>query len=113
VDVADIGLSVTTNVGMTDFTIVLILIAVLTTMFFAYGLIRLCMLVVRGDRARAGRPQLPQDTIMGHYAVPEEPIRVVLARDEEAAGVQSEASKVTPPAYGVWRESVVRFLSPG
>lgn len=105
----DLGLSVTNNVGMSDFTIVLILIVILATLFFAYGLVRLCMLVIRGDRARPGRTQLPPDTIMGHYAVPDEPIRVVLARDEEASGVDSEASKVTPPAYGLWRESVVCF----
>lgn len=45
----------------------------------------------------------------GAYAVPSEPIPVVLARDEEAAGIESEAVKSGPPAYGVWRESVVCF----
>lgn len=47
----------------------------------------------------------------GHpgYAIPVEPIRVVLARDEEAAGIESEATKLKPPAYGLWRESVVSF----
>jgi len=43
----------------------------------------------------------------GGYANPPEPIRVALARDEEAAGIESEATKVPPPAYGLWRESVV------
>lgn len=45
----------------------------------------------------------------GHpgYAIPRQPIRVVLARDEEAAGIESEAAKLKPPAYGLWRESVV------
>ncbi|KAJ2974617.1 hypothetical protein NUW58_g8603 [Xylaria curta] len=44
----------------------------------------------------------------GHpgYAIPAEPIRVVLARDEEAAGIESETTKLNPPAYGLWRESV-------
>jgi hypothetical protein len=42
----------------------------------------------------------------GGYANPRRPIRVVIARDEEAAGVVSEESKRPPPAYGVWRESV-------
>ncbi|KAJ8128658.1 hypothetical protein O1611_g4976 [Lasiodiplodia mahajangana] len=44
----------------------------------------------------------------GHsgYAIPRQPIRVVLARDEEAAGIESEATKLKPPAYGLWRESV-------
>jgi hypothetical protein len=43
----------------------------------------------------------------GGYANPQTPIRVALARDEEAAGIESEATKVPPPAYGLWRESVV------
>ena len=43
------------------------------------------------------------------YANPAEPIRIALVRDEEAAGIESEATKFPPPAYGLWRESVVCF----
>ncbi len=43
----------------------------------------------------------------GGFANPPRPIRVALARDEEAAGIESEATKFPPPAYGLWRESVV------
>jgi hypothetical protein len=43
----------------------------------------------------------------GGFADPPRPIRVALARDEEAAGIESEATKFPPPAYGLWRESVV------
>lgn len=74
------------------------------------------MLVVRGGRSRADsdadddrRQAMPQVFGPGGYAVPRQPIRVVLARDEEAAGIESEATKVEPPAYGLWRESVVSF----
>lgn len=90
---------------MGEFTIVLILIVILATLFFCYGLIKLCMLVMRKDKARQ---QQSANSTDGHgFAIPNEPIQVTLARDEEAAGIESEASKVTPPAYGVWRESVV------
>lgn len=93
---------------MGEFTIVLILIVILATLFFCFGLIKLCMLVMRKDRARERRAV---DGLDGHgYAVPDEPIQVTLARDEEAAGIESETSKTTPPAYGVWRESVVSCL---
>ena len=51
---------------------------------------------------------LPSMTGPGGYANPEMPIRVALARDEEAVGIESEATKFPPPAYGLWRESVVR-----
>lgn len=53
---------------------------------------------------------LPQMIGPGGYANPPVPIRVALARDEEAAGIESEATKMPPPAYGLWRESVVCFL---
>ncbi|EQB47187.1 hypothetical protein CGLO_13694 [Colletotrichum gloeosporioides Cg-14] len=49
---------------------------------------------------------MPQLVAPGGYAVPREPIRVVLARDEEEEGEVSEAAKAKPPAYGLWRESV-------
>jgi len=100
-----LALSVSNQISMGEFTIVLILIVILATLFFCFGLIKLCMLVMRKDRARERRAA---DGLDGHgYAVPDEPIQVTLARDEEAAGIESETSKTTPPAYGVWRESVV------
>lgn len=86
------------------FTIVFVLIVVLTTLFFCYGLMKICLIAVRKDRqARLREEQRLEEG----YAVPVEPIRVILARDEEAAGLDDEVSKVTPPAYGIWRESVV------
>lgn len=55
------------------------------------------------EQASGRQPMLA----LGGYAIPRVPIRVVLARDEEAAGVESETTKLRPPAYGLWRESVV------
>ena len=46
----------------------------------------------------------------GGYAVPPSPVPVRLVRDEEAVGIQSETTKFPPPAYGLWRESVVRSI---
>jgi hypothetical protein len=97
----------TNRIKMGEFTIALVLIVLLATTLFCYGIVRLCMLVVRGDRARANRNRLGHGTESGGFAVPSQPIRVVLASDEEAVGTLSESSKVTPPAYGAWRESVV------
>lgn len=51
--------------------------------------------------------RLPSMIGPGGYANPENPIRVALTRDEEAVGIESEATKIPPPAYGLWRESVV------
>jgi len=98
--------------------VLLILIILFVTIFFCHGLIRLCMLVVKNSRnggvdddSRAAR--VPQMFGPGGYAIPRQPIRVVLARDEEAAGIESETTKINPPAYGLWRESVVCLNSSG
>ncbi|KAK3347218.1 hypothetical protein B0T25DRAFT_460643 [Lasiosphaeria hispida] len=105
-----LSLSITKNINNSEFTVLLILIILFVTIFFCHGLIRLCMMLVRGGRnredsaSRSGR--LPEMMGPGGYAIPREPIRVVLARDEEAAGIESEATKSNPPAYGLWRESV-------
>jgi hypothetical protein len=67
------------------------------------------MLVVKARKREQATQQgrLPEMAGPGGYAIPREPIPVVLARDEEVAGIESEATKTKPPAYGMWRESVV------
>lgn len=110
----DLALSITKNINSSEFTVLLILIILFVTIFFCHGLIRLCMLIVRAGRGGGGEDEdaarvaaMPQMFGPGGYAIPRQPIRVVLARDEEAAGIESEATKANPPAYGLWRESVV------
>ncbi|KAF4125975.1 hypothetical protein GMORB2_1221 [Geosmithia morbida] len=90
---------------VSGFTIVLIIVVILTTLFFCYGLMKLIAYRLRRNRALREEESQP---VAEAYAVPIEPIRVVLARDEEAAigSDGSEVSKITPPAYGAWRESV-------
>ncbi|KAM3510497.1 hypothetical protein MY11210_005847 [Beauveria gryllotalpidicola] len=80
-------------------------------MFFCYNMIRLCRAVLRGNKpsntaSREQRAMAPADMLRTGYAVPRRPIRVLLAHDEEAAGGENATNKVTPPAYGFWRESV-------
>lgn len=102
-----LALSVTKNINNSEFTILLILIILFVTIFFCHGLIRLCMLIVRPkSHENENRARLPDMFGPGGYAVPRRPIRVLLARDEEAAGLESETTKSLPPAYGLWRESV-------
>jgi len=49
---------------------------------------------------------LPSMIGPGGFANPPVPIRVALAGDEEAAGIANPVTKLPPPAYGLWRESV-------
>jgi hypothetical protein len=90
-----------------EFHVLLILIILITTIFFCHALIRLCMMLIHPPAEDDLEQQLPSMIGPGGYANPEVPIRVALARDEEAAGIESEATKIPPPAYGLWRESVV------
>ncbi|KAK1983148.1 hypothetical protein LZ30DRAFT_14946 [Colletotrichum cereale] len=101
-----LALSLTQNIRTGEFTVLLILVILFVTVFFCHGLIRLCMIIFRLRPDDDPRPPMPQLLAPGGYAVPREPIRVVLARDEEEQGEVSEALLAKPPAYGLWRESV-------
>lgn len=87
-----------------------IIIILIVTIFFCHGLVRLCLSIMRPRPREANdvtaRHRMPF-IAPGGYAIPREPIRVRLARDEEAAGIERTTSKTLPPAYGLWRESVV------
>ncbi|KAH7262727.1 hypothetical protein BKA59DRAFT_448949 [Fusarium tricinctum] len=99
-------LSMTSKVNTREMNIMLILVILFASAFFFHSLIRLCLLIVRGNREAALRANRPPRYRAPRYAVPPVPIPVVLARDEEAVGMESEATKVLPPAYGRWRETV-------
>ena len=90
-----------------EFHVLLILIILVTTIFFCHALIRLCIMLMHPPKGNNLGRQFPGMIGPEGYAQPEVPIRVALARDEEAVGIKSEATKMPPPAYGLWRESVV------
>ncbi|KAI0427650.1 hypothetical protein F5Y09DRAFT_25288 [Xylaria sp. FL1042] len=103
-----LSLSITKNINSSEFSILLILLIILTTVFFCHALVMLCMHLVRPRNRQGASETDVEGSRYGHpgYAIPRQPIRVVLARDEEAAGIESETAKLKPPAYGLWRESV-------
>ncbi|KAM3529317.1 hypothetical protein NHJ13051_001978 [Beauveria bassiana] len=83
-------------------------------MFFCYNMVRLCRAVLRGNKpsntaSRERRARTPADMLRTGYAVPRRPIQVLLAHDEGADGGENATNKLTPPAYGFWRESVKRM----
>ncbi|KAG9245181.1 hypothetical protein BJ878DRAFT_32658 [Calycina marina] len=100
-----LALALSNKVAGQEFHILLILIILVTTIFFCHALIRLCMMLINPPDD-THHSELPEMTGPGGYANPASPLRVTLVRDEEAAGIESEATKFSPPAYGLWRESV-------
>ncbi|RGP62328.1 hypothetical protein FSPOR_9373 [Fusarium sporotrichioides] len=99
-------LSMTRKVNTREMNIMLILVILFAAAFFFHGLIRLCLIIIKGNREAALRANRPPRYRGPRYAVPPVPIPVVLAQDEEAVGGDSEAAKTMPPAYGRWRETV-------
>lgn len=92
----------------------MILVVVLGAIVFLHSVVRLVMLAFKGGRSKrrdleSGLAHHERDihAPSGPYAIPPTPIRVVLARDEEAAGLPSATAVAKPPEYGEWRESVV------
>lgn len=84
------------------------------TILFCHSIVRLSMVMLRRPTAEERAAGFPNRAGSEEYAQPEQPIRVVLARDEEI-GISgaSDSLRVTtgptppPPAYGLWRCSVV------
>ncbi|KAI1104348.1 hypothetical protein F4804DRAFT_192425 [Jackrogersella minutella] len=102
-----LALSITKNINTNEFTVLLILVILFATIFFCHGLIRICMLIVKPpNEDDEERRAMPRQLEPGGYAIPQRPIHVILARDEEVAGIDETADKLQPPAYGLWRESV-------
>jgi hypothetical protein len=97
----------TNKVNTREMNIMLILVILFAASFFFHGLIRLCLLIINGNREAALQASRPPRYRGPRYAVPPVPIPVVLARDEEAIDGDSEVTKTLPPAYGRWRETVV------
>lgn len=92
----------------------LILVVMILVIIFTHSLIRLCMLILRPPKSEDRSIGVPSSTGPSGYAQPEQPIPVVMLRDEEMAVLndgEPEAYKATvlppPPAYGLWRSSVV------
>ncbi|KAH7629565.1 hypothetical protein B0T09DRAFT_158786 [Sordaria sp. MPI-SDFR-AT-0083] len=133
-----LALTLSHTISAQEFTISMILVVILGAIVFLHSVVRLIMLAFKGGRNHShthkhkhhndlesgqahvhhhvlgnGNGPAPYGDIhaagpQGPYAIPPTPIRVVLARDEEAAGLPSEAAAgvVKPPEYGQWRESV-------
>lgn len=104
----DLGLALSNRVRNQQFSILVVLVILIDAVFFCHALIRLCMKILKPP-CEDEIPNLPAMVGPNGYANPAQPIPVALARDEEAAGIESDATKIPPPAYGLWRESVVCY----
>ncbi|KAI5859122.1 hypothetical protein BZA05DRAFT_21966 [Tricharina praecox] len=89
-----------------EWHVLLVLIILVTTMFFCHSLVRLCLDLTGGgdsDRRRGSTDfsRIPSIAGPGGYAMPREPIRVNTQAPDIIPGM-----KEPPPVYGLWRCSV-------
>ncbi|KAL8920573.1 MAG: hypothetical protein Q9208_006195 [Pyrenodesmia sp. 3 TL-2023] len=117
-----LALAVSKSTRSTGFHVAMIVFVLVLTMTFCHCVIRLSMLSAR-LRARERRFGIRQCSMADEedYAQPETPIPVILARDEEL-GLHDDANasdndsirsvQHPPPAYGLWRSSVVSAQEP-
>lgn len=109
----DLALAISNSVTGKAFHAILLMLILLSTIIFCHYLIRLFMLAMR-PQSRANNSGLLYQSQAGAVARPHQPIRVILARDEELGLDGTEtveedkeiAVPPPPPAYGVWRCSV-------
>jgi hypothetical protein len=106
---ADLALALSSRINGLQIHIFMIVVGLILVMAFAHATVRLCMYILRPPRYPISR------TTSNATITPEEPIPVVLRRDEEEFsddeidGVPKEANlPLPPPAYGLWRGSTVR-----
>lgn len=113
----DLALAISKSAQGQTFHVLFIVFILILAMIFCHFLIRLSMLSLH-LRVRRNRPLQRALTIADEEecAQPDTPIPVILARDEELGlnGTGSEDESIRaiphpPPAYGLWRSSVVRF----
>jgi hypothetical protein len=102
---------------------ILFILALLgTSAFFMHSAIRLWIMSRKGGRRSnsSSRHNRIPSTAGPEGFKPNRPIPVQLARDEEITAIDDEgtiheekleALKQPPPAYGLWRESVVSLVS--
>lgn len=108
----DLGLTLSKTLRQAELSIMIVLVILALGAFFLFSAVRLWLVLFRPD-PEDRREALPPEMVgPGRYMVPPKPIPVVLARDEEAAGTEGHAVEAMPPAYGLWRESVVGRRAP-
>ena len=110
----DIALAISNPAIGESFHAVLIVLILLVTIVFCHYLVRFCMIAYRLKRHNTSGVLIHRRS-RGVIARPREPIRVILARDEELGlhenNIVEEDKDIAvpppPPAYGQWRCSVV------
>lgn len=111
----DLGVALTAKSLSQPVHVIFILVILLITVFFCHSLIRLCMHLLRPSSAARSRSRIPSISSRDGFN-PNEPIRVHVVTDEEIAGADNEECRMVrdskglvapPPAYGLWRSSVV------
>jgi hypothetical protein len=99
-------LTATKSISPGSLTVLGVLIVILAGVFFLYNLARMAFLLTKPPSQAADADESRMTMNDEGYFMPREPMRVVLAVDEDMVGLESQVARPKPPAYGYWRESV-------
>lgn len=103
--IADCALSVSKATLDRELHILLIFMVMILVVLFGHSLIRFCMVALRRPRPSVAENRIPSREGPVGYAQLEHPIPVIVPGDEES--LIGEKPAAPPPAYGLWRSSVV------
>ena len=107
----DLSLIVTGVGDGPGFHVIMILFIMLGTIFFGHSLVRLSIVYFAAkDPSLRGQPYHQNSDI----EAPERSIPITFVREDQEAMLESSAARTVakpPPAYGVWRGSVVSILN--
>ncbi|KAL2372024.1 hypothetical protein BDBG_04000 [Blastomyces gilchristii SLH14081] len=111
-----LALSLSNTIDKREFHIVFILALIILVIYFCHSFIRFFMLAWRSPPAHPPSAA-PKAVSTREYVQPDQPIPVILARDEEIVAEVDADNHIgrngnlsglppPPPAYGLWRNSV-------
>lgn len=108
---ADLALAVSKTTMERELRILLIFMIMMLAVVFCHFFIRFCITIFQGPKFVSSRNRVPSKVGPAGYAQPESPIPVIVTGDEEILvggnGAIREKPVAPPPAYGLWRSSVV------
>ncbi|KAI5781816.1 hypothetical protein EDC01DRAFT_723096 [Geopyxis carbonaria] len=99
-----LGLALSKRILRQEWHVLLILVVLVSTVFFCHSLVRLFIDIINNAHAEDGPEnfgRIPSIAGPGGFANPREPIRINTQNPEALKGL-----KEPPPVYGLWRCSV-------
>jgi len=112
-----LGIALDKRIATQEFHVAMILIILITAMFFCHSLVRLCLIASKPYSYPDEMSAINHDILHLRsgpgphgYAQPDQPIPIDIVPGQSGAALDDDADPTRipppPPAYGIWRQSV-------